>query len=419
MSIARDLRAKYAEIVLAAQALIESPDATAEDTARFDTMQTEADALMSRIERVEAAAKRANELSMAREAAAERRGVSRQQAVDEAEDATKINAEAMRLYLMHGRHAAMSVAREEGNEAVARALRVQMAHSVGTGSAGGYTVAREFAGEIDVAAKAYGGMLQAARTINTATGAAMDFPLADDTGEVAVQVSENATMSDGNDVSFGSVVFNAYKFASKPIKVSLELLNDSAFSIDAFLRDALSERFGRGLNAAYTTGTGSSAPTGILTALTSPLAFDDVAIGLDAGTISTDALIEIEHGVDAAYRNKAVWMFNDSTLKALKRLKDGEGRPVFLPGFEAGVAPTLLGYRYIVNNDMPALGTVNGKSIVFGDFSKFVIRNVEGYSLVRLDERYADAGQVAFLGWKRTDSKLATLGRALKAYKGA
>jgi HK97 family phage major capsid protein len=113
------------------------------------------------------------------------------------------------------------------------------------------------------------------------------------------------------------------------------------------------------------------------------------------------------HSVDPAYRTgpKVRFMFNDSTLKLLRKLKDGNGQYLWQPGMQAGEGSTLFGYQYTINQDLANVGS-SSKSIVFGDFSKYKIRDVRGITVKRLNERYADSDQVGFFALMRTDGRV-------------
>jgi HK97 family phage major capsid protein len=208
------------------------------------------------------------------------------------------------------------------------------------------------------------------------------------------------------------------------VKVSIELLQDSAFDLEAFLVKKFGTRLGRVSNTKFTVGGGPSntsgsppvaapEPTGIITAAT---ASGQTVIGDDNATTPDPTsqvgyldLVNLEHSVDPLYRKGAKFMFHDSTLRFLKTLKDKYGRPLWMPGMTAGAADTINGYGYSVNNDMAPLGP-NNKSVAFGPLDKYLIRRVKEMSVLRLVERFADYGQVAFLGFARYDGNLLDAG---------
>jgi len=207
------------------------------------------------------------------------------------------------------------------------------------------------------------------------------------------------------DVAFGQLVLGAFKYSSKMVLVSVELMQDNSINLANFLGEALGTRIGRITNNHFTTGAGTTLPKGIVTAATSG------KVGLTGETTSLifDDLVDLEHSVDPAYRQNGRFMFHDKTLAALKKIKDSQQRPLFLPGLSVNAPDTILGYPYTVNQDMPQMAA-NAKSVVFGDLSKYIIRDVLGITLLRLDERYAEFHQVAFLAFARFDGNLLDAG---------
>lgn len=270
------------------------------------------------------------------------------------------------------------------------------------GSAGGFTIAQAFSNELDIALKQFGGVRQAARVMATDTGAVMPFPTVNDTANKGRLLAEN-TQVQNTAMTFGVVNFGAFKFSSDSVLVSEELLQDSAFDLNSFVGASLGERLGRITNQFHTTGTGTSEPQGVVTFATS--GHVSTAAG---GTyvIGWEDLVALEHSVDPAYRASASarWMLNDATLRDLKLIKDEEDRPIWLPGVAVREPDLILGYQYTVNQDMANQGE-SAKPLLFGDFSKFVVRDVRGVTLLRLVERYADYHQVGFLAFLRNDSR--------------
>lgn len=283
--------------------------------------------------------------------------------------------------------------------------RFQNAQSTGSNTGGGYTVPTGFYDELMDAEKAYGGMLETAFVFDTSTGNSLPIPTDNDTSNSGAILSEN-TQVGNQDVTFGAVTLNAYTYTSKLVLVSNQLLQDSAFNLDGFLSNKLGTRIARAINTHFTTGDGSSKPTGAVTAATLG------ATGANGETASVifDDLIELEHSVDPAYRKGARYMMSDSSLKIIKKLKDSQGRYLWMPGMPIAKEPdTINGYQYTVNQDMPAMAT-SAKSVLFGDFSKYFIRRVAGVQVLRLTERYADYNQTGFLAFQRWDGNLVDAG---------
>ena len=260
--------------------------------------------------------------------------------------------------------------------------------TVGTNSAGGYTVPTELMNEIDIALKAHGPMYDGdvIRVIPTASGNPMKLPTVDDTASTAEAHTEGAALTDdgGKDVTIGQKSLDAYAFDTEFVRWSWELDADSIFSMEALLGELLGERLARIANAKLTTGTGSSQPNGIVTAS---------SLGVTAAAtaaITADELIDLEHSLDPAYRKaKGVgYMFNDGVLKAIRKLKDGDGNYLWNQGnVQAGVPATFNGYRYHVNQDMDTLAAAK-KVVLFGDLKAYCVRKVGAPVIGVLRERF-------------------------------
>lgn len=279
----------------------------------------------------------------------------------------------------------------------------QRALAAGTDSAGGFTVPEGFYGQMVEAMTQFGGMRRAGTTvITTDSGNPLPIPTDNDTSNKGARLSENTQVSE-QDIVFGAATLNAYMYTSKLVRVSVQLLQDSAFDIGGYLARKLGMRIGRIANQEMTTGTGSSQPEGIVTGAT---------LGVTTAAVdgfTWDELIELEHSVDPDYREMAEWMFSDGGLKVAKKIKDGDGRPIWQPGLQVGEPDRILGYTYVVNQDVadPATGT---KSVLFGAMENYFIRDVRGAQLLRLSERYADYLQVGFIAFSRHDGQLVDAG---------
>ena len=292
---------------------------------------------------------------------------------------------------------------------------VRNAMSAGTDSQGGYTVPTEVSGTIIEALKAFGGMRSVATVISTTSGVPMSMPTSDGTTEEGEILGEN-TQAAALDPSFGSVDLVVYKYSSKSVAVPIELLQDSNADIEAFINARLITRLGRITYRHFTVGTGTSQPSGVLSGAT--LGATGAAAQLDS--VTYDDLVELEHSVDPAYREggNCAFMFADATLKAIKKLKDGQGRPLWLPGIDVKEPASILGYRYVVNQSVPVMAK-SAKSVLFGDFSKYIIRDAMGITMRRFDDSaFAMKGQVGFLAFMRSGGVL-TDASAVKFFQHA
>jgi len=271
------------------------------------------------------------------------------------------------------------------------------AQSVGTNSAGGYLVPTDLQKTIIEKMVQFGGIRNLATVISTDTGNTLDIPTNDDTGNSGAILAENAQDSE-QDVAFGSAALGAYKYTSKIIRVPIELMQDSAFNLEAFLIKKFGERLGRATAAHYAAGTGSSQPQGL----------NQCTSGKTAAAVAAVTYIEmldLKHSVDPAYRIGANWVFNDTTLLALKKLLDGDSRPLWQPDISGVTPATIDGDTYAIDQGLPNMAA-SAKSIVYGDISGLWIRDVMGMAITRMVERYADYHQVGFVAIMRTDSKI-------------
>lgn len=288
--------------------------------------------------------------------------------------------------------------------------------SVGTAAQGGYTVPTEVATSVANALKAYGGMRSVAEVFRTASGNDINFPTSDGTTETGELIGENTTAT-GADPSFGVVTLKTYKFSSKVVAVPFELLQDTSIDMEGFIKQRLVTRLGRVTNTYFTTGTGTAQPNGIVTAASA----GKTGTTGQTTTVIFDDLVDLVHSVDPAYRalGNCKFMMNDASLKVIRKLKDSQGRPIFLPGYDglAGPMPdTLLGYPIVINQDVATMAA-NAKSILFGDFSFYKIRDALDIQMFRFDDSaYIKLGQIGFLAWMRSGGNFVDVGGGVKYY---
>ena len=273
-----------------------------------------------------------------------------------------------------------------------------------TDSLGGYLVPMDFSNELEKRMKYYGGMLNACRILRTAAGERIEWPTIDDTGTTGSQTSESSPSIAVSDLTVGQKLLDAYTYDSGIIKTSVQLLQDSYFDLEAEVSGFFAERLGRKLNADLTTANGSDKPNGIITAVT---AAGTLTTAADDATISRGDLVDLIHSVDLAYRANGAFMMNDSTVKAIRKLSFGsaDDRPLWVQSMRDGQPDTIEGFRYFVNNDMAAIGGGN-KSVLFGDFNKYVIRIVQDMVMVPLRELYMASLQVGYISYMRADGEL-------------
>lgn len=270
-----------------------------------------------------------------------------------------------------------------------------------TDGLGGYLVPDTWADSIVQYMKQYGGVLDVANVIQTAQGGTFHVPTINDTGTSAAKFAEDTAVT-VQDLTFTEVTLDSYIYAST-VLASYAMLEDSAYDLPSFINEQLGIRIGRIVNNQLTVGDGTGDPNGVVTATS---AGKTTASGT---AITRDEIVDLVHSVDRAYRlsPNCRFMMNDSTLAYIKKLAIGsaDDRPLWQPSMRVGEPDTLEGFPITINNDMAAIA-LNAKTILFGDFNKYYVRQVGGIGLQRLNERYADKLVVGFLGWLRIDGDL-------------
>lgn len=303
------------------------------------------------------------------------------------------------------------------NDDIRSAMNPRNAMSTSTAAEGGYTTAPEYQRSLETALKSYGAIFDAVTTLMTTTGTQMSFPTSDPTAEQGEIVGQNGAVS-GLDTAFGISTLDVYKYSSKKIALPFELVQDSFIDIEAYINDLLAMRLARIQSAHMTTGSGTGQPRGLITAASA----GKVGATGQTATITYDDLVDLEHSVDPAYRTRpgVGWMMHDQSLKVIRKIKDGMGLPIFVPGYEAGVpggAPDmLLGRPITINQDMAQMAA-NAKSVAFGDFKKYIRRVVMDLTLFRMtDSAFTLNGQIGFVAFNRAGGNLIDAGGAVKYY---
>lgn len=276
-----------------------------------------------------------------------------------------------------------------------------------------YRVAKEVADALAT----YSAMRRACTVIQTPSGAPMGWVNSDGRAEEGEQVEQNAQTSSGGDPSFGITQLRTYRYSSRLITVPFELSQDAGINLPAFLDARIASRIGRITNRKLTVGTGTGEPMGVLTAA------QTAKMGAAGQTITLiyEDLEDLIDSVDDAYREspKCGWMMHEQTLRAIARMKDTSGRPLRLVSRGADLQTRILDYPVFVNNHMPIMGA-GVKSLLFGDFSTYVIRDALETKVIKLaDSTLAVNGQIGFVGFARTGGSYVDVGGGIRAYQNA
>jgi HK97 family phage major capsid protein len=283
------------------------------------------------------------------------------------------------------------------------------AQSVGTGSAGGITVPETLLTRITERLKEFGGVANAVETITTSTGEPLRWPTLDDTANSGVIAAEGtAPASGGADFVFGEKTLGAFPYVAPgatnlPLRVSVELLQDSAFDVQALVTRKLAERIFRKQAADWVNGTGTTMPFGIATGTAV------AANTFDAAAPTYADLLNAVHQVDPAYRTGAVWTFNDATLALIEGIVDSNGRPLLNnanDGIQVGRSnQTLLGFPVIVDQAWSTYADAGtNKWGAFGNLLEgYIIRRVKDVTVVVNPYSRANERQVEFTMYARAD----------------
>jgi len=242
----------------------------------------------------------------------------------------------------------------------------------------------------------------------TDAGNDMPMPTGDDTGNVGELLAENSDGSSSSaDLTFGQITLKAYKYSTKMIKASTELLEDSASapSLPEYIAEAFGSRIGRVLSPHLTTGDNSSKPQGIVTGATSG------KVTASTSAVTFPEILALIHSVDPSYRNRPTvrFMFHDNILLYLKQITVGaattNARPLWAPGYNVSAPPTIDGFQYLINQGMASSVATGNKIMLFGDMKGYAVRLVNNFRLLTLRERYAEFDQTAWIGFCRADGR--------------
>ncbi len=405
----RELQEKREKLVAQARAALDEIRKNT-DESRAAELEKRHDDIMAEFDKVEADIKREERMAAAEIRAEETRARNRPNLGDSeargADDPDKPieYRQAFQKWVIVGGDMSMLEPEERAALRNGVAPKEARAQTTYVPTAGGYTVPTELSNQIIMSMKAWGPMYDenVCTVMTTASGNPIDLPTVDDTAVPVAKHTEAGAVTDdgGSDATFGKKTLSAYAYDTEWVRFSWELAQDSIFNFETLLGDLLGQRLGRRANTELTVGDGNVDPSGIVTAS---------SLGKTAAAqaaITYDEIIDLVHSVDPAYRQspKTRFMFNDTTLGALRKLKDGEGRYIWSAGdVQKGVPGSLLGYNYSINQAMASLGAA-AKPMIFGDFGKYFVRKVGGIVMFVARERFAP--DVGLLGLVRLDGQL-------------
>ncbi len=363
---------------------------SAEDNATYEKMEADVVALGKEIERLE------------RQAAIDRE-------MDQPTAAPLVSAPVARVPDQKTGRASDEYKKAFWNQMRGRSsYEIRNALQVGELSEGGYTVPDEFEHQLIEGLEDENIMRGLVHTITTGSGE-HKIPLVASHG-TGSWVEEEQQIPESDD-SFSQVTLSAHKFATM-IRISRELLNDSAFDLAAYIAHEFVRRAGAAEEQAILAGDGSHKPIGLLH---DTLGAQVGVTTASSTAITADELIDMQHSLKSGYRRKACWIMNDATISAIRKLKDGQGQYIWQPGIKEGAPDMLFNQKVLMSNYMPLIGAGN-KVILYGDYTYYWLAEREGRTLERLNELYAVTDQVGFKMTERLDGRL-ILPEAVKCLK--
>ena len=355
---------------------------TAEDAATYDRMVDDVDRMKKEIDRLERQEAIENEMN---------RPVS-QPIVNRPDDGQPKGKEKRGTATDAYKTAFWNMVRDK-----AMSYEIHNALKIGEDDHGGYLAPDEFERTLVEALEEQNIFRQFAHVITTSSGD-RKIPVVASKG-TASWIDEEAAFPESDD-TFGMLSIGAFKLATT-IKVSDELLHDSVFDVASYIAKEFARRIGAAEEEAFFTGNGTGRPTGILNATGGA----ETGVTSAGANISFDDVIDLYYSLRSPYRRNAVFMMNDSTVRALRKLKNGSGDYLWQPSVTAGTPDTILNRPVYTSSYMPTVAA-GAKSILFGDMSYYWIADREGRTFQRLNELYAPTGQVGFLSFERVDGKL-------------
>jgi len=317
------------------------------------------------------------------------------------------------LFSAPGAHSQVSSGSGEYSKAFWNALRgrgISNALSVGVDTSGGYLVPEEFANELVQALHEQNIFRQIARIVST-SHEKLKVPVATAAG-TASWIEENEVIPE-SESTFSQITLNAYKLGTM-MRTSSELVEDSAFNIQAYIAQEFARRIGAREEEAFCVGDGDGKPTGVFTAAGgAPVG----ATAASASLINFDDVINLFYSLKPPYRIRAAFVTNDTVMKLLRKVKDNSGQYIWQPSVKESTPDTILGRPVYTSPYVPDI-TAGSLSLAFGDFTYYWVADRRDIRFKVLNELYAERDQIGFFATERVDGKL-LLPEAIKLMKMA
>lgn len=414
LTYAQMLAEKRANIFEGAKALLDNATAekrelTGEETASYEAMNADLDALRGTIDKLveNDNSNKAVEESL-RKLAESRKDEKRVAAPD-----VKVESAGDKLRAVLRGAPGVDGIDFTGTEGAHDSLTEVRTLSKLTAGAGGNTVPTTFYGKLWANLILTANLINAGATVwNTNSGESIQVPITTSHSSGAL-VAEAGTIGTSDPV-FGQRSVGAFKYGVL-LKLSRELLDDTGVDIESYIAMQAGRAVGNALGTDLVVGNGSSKPSGLFQ--TSTLGTTG-AISV-AGTFTFDDLITLYYSVIAPYRNspEAGWLLNDTSAGVARKLKDSQGRYLWEPSLVAGAPDLILNKPVYTDPNVAAVGLA-AKSVAFGDLSTYLVRMVNGVRFERSVDFAFDADLVTYRCLVRADGILVDQTGAVKHFLG-
>jgi HK97 family phage major capsid protein len=272
--------------------------------------------------------------------------------------------------------------------------------TVSNDSTGGYLAPPEYVRELIKTVTEISPIRSIARVRSTAQ---RSIQIPKRTGQFAAQwVAESATRSETTGYTVGLEEIPAHEQYAL-VDISEQDLEDSVFDLEAEMQSEFSEQFAKAEGTAFVSGDSVGKPEGILT--NSSVA--SVNSG-NANLLTADGLITLVHSIKSDYSRNGTFVFNRTTLAAIRKLKDTAGQYVFQAGMslQGGATNTILGYSYVEATDMPDVAA-GAKAVAFGDFRRaYMIVDRVALAVLRDPFTQATSGNVRYVARRRVGGQV-------------
>ena len=284
-----------------------------------------------------------------------------------------------------------------------------------TGNAG-ILIANDFLPQLIEAKKAWGQLTSAVGQKRTNNGEPLKVPGVDDTAQYSTVIGESTTSTPvtvtEKDPMFAGFINNVDFLSTGIIKISLAEIQDSYFDLDSWIRDAFGKRIARGLAKLIVTG--NSGGSGNFQSIITTAQQSVTAPTGNTTTVGYGQFVSLYSALDPAYIQDASWVMNSSTRGKILGLTDTIGRPLFVPSVNTDSLDRILGLPVVISQNHPNMTANTAGAIQLGSLTDgYTLRTAGDISILRLNERYADTGQVAFLGYHRNSGYATPVGNPI------